>query len=136
MIFVLNITLFSPINRILEERDRQTLGKSGEAQRILRQVSSNLEQYEHVLREARVKGYHLLEEERATAIRKRQDLLNSLREDLQVSIQEQKHLIQMQAAQARLKLEEDCHYIAGDVSDQILRRPLNGQGKRDVNLSF
>ena len=35
MVFVLNATLFKPINRILEEREKRTRGRSGEAQDIL-----------------------------------------------------------------------------------------------------
>ncbi len=34
MVFVLNHTLFKPINRILEERERRTRGRTGEAREI------------------------------------------------------------------------------------------------------
>ena len=68
MVFILNITLFRPINKVLEERERRTRGRSGEAQDILSRVESGLRQYETSLREARLEGYHLLEAQRAEGI--------------------------------------------------------------------
>jgi F-type H+-transporting ATPase subunit b len=124
MVYILNVTLFRPINRILEERERQTLGRSSEAQTILKRVHSSLEQYEQTLRAARAEGYYFLERQQATAMTERQGLLNSLREELKTSTEEQKRLIQTQATQARLQLEKDSYQIALDVSQQVLRRNL------------
>ena len=56
MVFVLNATLFKPINRILEERERRTRGRSGEAHDILQRVEEKVTQYERTLREARSEG--------------------------------------------------------------------------------
>ena len=124
MVYILNVTLFRPINRILEERERQTSGQMGNAQAILNQVHLSVERYEHALRAARAEGYNFLEKQRTSAMYERQELLNSLREDLRTSTEEQKHLIQTQAGQARLQLEKDSYQIAVDVSQQVLRREL------------
>src|SRR3712207_190624 len=80
MVFVLNATLFRPINKVLEERERRTRGRSGEAQDILSCVEAGLRQYETSLREARLEGYHLLEAERAGAMNSKQTQLGALRE--------------------------------------------------------
>src|ERR671916_1545868 len=72
MVFVLNATLFKPINRILEERERRTRGRSGEAKGIIRDVEDKLASYERALREARSEGYRLMEQVRAEAMRERQ----------------------------------------------------------------
>ncbi len=45
MVFVLNQTLFKPINRILEERERRTRGRSGEAREILQRVEDATTNY-------------------------------------------------------------------------------------------
>jgi F-type H+-transporting ATPase subunit b len=124
MVYILNVTLFRPINQILEERERQTSGQMGNAQAILNQVQLSVERYEQTLRAARAEGYNFLEEQRASAISERQELLNSLREDLRTSTEEQKHLIQTQAGQARVQLEKDSYQIAVAVSQQVLRRDL------------
>ena len=69
MVALLNVTLLRPINRILEERERRTKGRMGEAQRILADLDERTLEYQRRLREARGTGYLLLEEERTAASR-------------------------------------------------------------------
>jgi F-type H+-transporting ATPase subunit b len=122
MVFVLNITLFRPINKVLAERERRTRGRSGEAQDILSRVESGLRQYETSLREARLEGYHLLEAQRAEAMNARQTLLGALREELRGLVEEQKSSIQRQTDTARNALAGDAQRIAAEISNQVLRR--------------
>ena len=123
MIYLLNKTLFRPINKILAERERRTRGGTGEANDILQRVDNNMNQYERSLREARTEGYRLLEQERATALLERQSLLNSLRVEIESSTEEQKKLLETQTEQARTSLEADAQKIAANISSQILNRP-------------
>ena len=122
MVFVLNITLFRPINKVLEERERRTRGRSGEAQDILSSVESGLRQYEKSLREARLEGYHLLEAQRAEAMSARQARLNALREELRGLVEEEKSSIQAQTDAASNALAGDAQRLAAEISNQVLRR--------------
>lgn len=122
MVFILNATLFRPINRILKEREDQTLGRSNETRAILKRIDANLREYEQSLRSARAQGYSLLENYRAEALRHKQGLINSLRDELQVSTAEEKQLIQNQIEQARRTLAEDSHRMASEISRQVLHR--------------
>src|SRR5258708_1709110 len=61
MVYVLNATLFRPINRILEAREKRTRGRLTEAQEILSSVSEKLAEYERALRRARTEAYALAE---------------------------------------------------------------------------
>jgi F-type H+-transporting ATPase subunit b len=126
MIGVLNATLFKPINKILEERDKKTRGRSGEAGDILQKVDERLVHYESTLREARTEGYHLLEQTRADAMSARQTKLDSVREEVSGLIAEQKDAVQKQAEEARANLENEARAIAAKISSQILRRPIKG----------
>lgn len=126
MVFVLNVTLFRPINKILADREQRTHGRSGEAQEILRRVEASIGKYERSLREARAQGYQLLEQQRADAMNRRQELINSLREELSRRIEEEKSAIQSQTQQARVGLESDARRIAGEITHQILGRPSVG----------
>jgi F-type H+-transporting ATPase subunit b len=123
MVFILNLTLFRPINRILEERERQTYGQVSNAQKIFQQIEVDLGTYEQSLRGARAEGYQRLEQQRAEALQERQSALRSLREELEHSSEQQKNSIYEQAEQARLTLEEDSHRVAAEISQHILRRP-------------
>jgi F-type H+-transporting ATPase subunit b len=122
MVFVLNITLFRPINKVLEERERRTQGRSGEAQDILGRVESELKRYETSLREARLEGYHLLEGQRAEAMGVRQSQLGELREELRGLVDEEKDSIRAQTDAARDALAGDAQRLAAEISNQVLRR--------------
>ena len=122
MVFVLNVTLFKPINRVLEERERRTRGRSGEAQDILSRVESGLRRYETSLREARLEGYHLLETQRAEAMSARQSQLSALREELRGLVEEQRSSISAQMNAARNALAGDAQRHAAEISNQVLRR--------------
>jgi len=123
MIYVLNATLFRPVNRVLAERERRTRGGTGEAQDILQRVATSMNRYERSLRDARTEGYRLLEQERAQALLERQSQINSLRAEIEASTEEQKSLLRTQSEEARTSLEADARKIASDISRQILNRP-------------
>jgi F-type H+-transporting ATPase subunit b len=125
MVFVLNATLFKPINRILEERERRTRGRSGNARDILRDVEEKVSLYEHTLREARSEGYRLMEQERATALRERQIKLDAVREEIGRSIAEQKEAINAQVERARATLKADALQVAAELGAHILHRPIS-----------
>jgi F-type H+-transporting ATPase subunit b len=125
MVAVLNATLFKPINRILEERERRTRGRSGSARDILRDVEEKMSLYERTLREARSEGYRLMEQERATAMRERQIKLDAVREEIGRSVTEQKEAINAQVESARTTLKAHSIQIAAELGAHILHRPLS-----------
>lgn len=125
MVFVLNATLFRPINRILAERERRTRGRSSEARDTLRSVEEKMSNYERALREARAEGYRRMEEERAAAMLARQSSLDAVRAEITGSISEQKDSLRAQAEQARAALNRDAQSIAAEISSHILHRPVS-----------
>ena len=125
MVFVLNATLFKPINRILEEREKRTRGRSGEARGILQRVEESTANYERSLREARAEGYRLMEQVRAEAMRERQLVINTLREEVDRSIKEQKEALAAQTESARATLGSDAQRIAKEIGERILHRPIS-----------
>lgn len=122
MVFVLNRTLFKPISRVLGERDRRTRGSSNEAHGILRSVDENLARYEQTLKETRAESYRMLEERRAEAIRVRQQRLGAAREEVEHLIDDEKRVIQSQAAEARADLEVEARRAAANIRSHILGR--------------
>jgi F-type H+-transporting ATPase subunit b len=135
MVFVLNATLFKPINRILEEREKRTRGRSTEAQDILHRVEQKISRYEHSLREARAEGYRLMEKQRTEAMSERQAKLNVVREEMNQLIAEQKNIIRAQMEEARTTLASDSRRIAAEIGAQILQRPISDGVVTSVSLS-
>ena len=125
MIAVLNATVFKPVNRILDEREKLTRGRSREAQDVLRRVEEAVTRYESALRKARLDGYSLLEQERSKAMSERQAKLSTLKQELAGSVEEEKQNLLTQGRNARAALKDEVHRIAMSISAQILGRPLS-----------
>ena len=135
MVFVLNATLFKPINRILEERERRTRGRTGEAHDILQRVEEKITLYERTLREARASGYQLMEQERASALSERQASLDAVKNEINRSVMEQKEEIRAQVEEARATLDKEARRIAADIGSQILHRPISETVTSSFGLS-
>jgi F0F1-type ATP synthase membrane subunit b/b' len=126
MVYVLNVTLYKPINRILAAREKRTRGRMTEAQQILSDVSEKLSNYERQLRQARAAAYALSEQERTVAMQERQQKLNEMRQQLADSISKEKQTIQSQADEARATFENESRLIAREISSRVLNRPVAG----------
>jgi F-type H+-transporting ATPase subunit b len=126
MVYVLNATLFRPINRILEARDKRTRGRLTEAQEILSNVSEKLAEYERALRAARTEAYALSERERAAAMQERQKAIDEMRAQLAASTAAEEEAIKSQAAAARVTLEADARRIAVEIGSRVLGRSISG----------
>ena len=124
MVYVLNATLYKPINRILEAREKRTKGRLTEAQEILKSVSQKVTAYEQALRQARAEAYAFAESERSSAMQDRQQKLNEMRRQLAESIAKEKQAIEQQAAEARGVLETESRRIAREIGARVLSRPI------------
>jgi F-type H+-transporting ATPase subunit b len=125
MVYVLNATLFRPINQILENREKRTRGRLTEAQEIMGNVSQRLAEYERALRAARTEAYALSEHERAAAMQDRQRELDEMRAKLSASIASEKEAIKSQAEAARVILEGEARLIAVEIGTRVLSRPVS-----------
>jgi F-type H+-transporting ATPase subunit b len=129
MVVVLNRTLFKPINRILEERERRTSGLLGEAGETVVKVDQSLRQYEQTLRAARAEGYQLLERQRAEAIRERERQIAGARELLSKQTSAEKAEIKSQVDLARATLTREARQIASRITSQILGRSVTSDSE-------
>ena len=126
MVWILNKTLYKPINRILEAREKRTRGRMSEAQEILTDVSEKVSNYERQLRQARAEGYAMTEQERTLAMQERQGKLNEMRQQLSESIAQEKQTIQTQVEEARVTLDSESLRIAREIGERVLNRPVGG----------
>ncbi len=124
MIYVLNRTLFQPINKILDRRDSMSGGRSVEAEDMLRSVDAGLVQYERSMREARAEGYSLMEQERGEAVRVRQEKLAAMREEIKTATDAERQDIASQIESARMTIEQDAQRIAAEIGSRVLHRPI------------
>lgn len=128
MVSLLNMTLLKPMNRVLEERERRTRGRFGEAQGVLASVDDKMREYERRLREARANGYALLEEERSAASQERERKVSAVRAEAIRWRDEEKEDLAKQGAEARVSLVKDARVRASEITGRILGREL---GRRE-----
>jgi F-type H+-transporting ATPase subunit b len=124
MVYVLNATLYKPINQILASREKRTRGRLTEAQEIMVSVSEKTNDYEKSLRQARAEAYAFSEAQRAEAMKERQQRLNEMRAEMAESVGREKQAIERQAADARVTLESESRQIAAEIGSRILNRPI------------
>lgn len=129
LIFILNRTLFKPINQVLEERERLGAGRIGEARRMLGEYEDRLKRYESQLREARGEAYQRLEAERREVTVARQRMIADVKAVTTTQIEAAKQEIAKQAAGAQQNLENEARAMAGAISSQILHRQVGAGGK-------
>jgi|SRR6267142_6862464 len=134
MVAILNRTLFRPINKVLAEREEQTSGRLNHAQQLRAELESNLLRYERGLREARSAAYHLVEIERTQALRQREDKLTLVREEIRLSIAQERAEIERQAQEARKTLAVEAIQSAIQIGSQILHRPVKDTGDSRLGL--
>ena len=127
MVFVLNRTLFKPINEILQRREAQIKGAgAGSAADLLQQVEDKTRHYENTLRAARSEGYRRIEQERNAAIAERNERIGAVKVEIGNLMEAQKATIAAQVAESRTTLQGEAQRIAQDIGARILGRAVNG----------
>ena len=115
MIWILNRTLYRPINRVLEARERAKGGHSSEAEEILQEAAKGEARYHRETLEARSKGYELIEKEhkKTTADREKKlhdakaaaaDELDAGRESLEKDVEDARRTIRTEAEKMAEKI--------------------------------
>jgi F-type H+-transporting ATPase subunit b len=125
MVYVLNATLYKPINQILVSREKRTKGRLTEAQEIMQSVTDKTSDYERSLRQARAEAYAFAEAKRADALKERQQKLNETRAGLLRSVTLEKESIEQQATEARASLEVEARRLAVEIGSRILQRTIS-----------
>ena len=127
MVYVLNRTLFKPINEILERREARVKGAgAGSAADLLQQVEDKTRHYETTLRDVRSEGYRQMEAQRSAATLERQAQVVAVKTEIANVLTAQKQTIAAQVAESRATLQNDARRIAQDIGARILGRAING----------
>jgi F-type H+-transporting ATPase subunit b len=121
MIWLLNRTLFRPINKVIASRDMSKGGKSGEAVKILSDVAEKESRYTRELLEARSSGYEVIESEQKRAAEERDQTLNAVKSEAAQRVESGKAELEKQRLEARAALAADADKIADSIAASILR---------------
>lgn len=121
MIWVLNRTLYRPINKVIEAREKSKGGRSSEAEGILKGVEEKEAQYTREMLDARSKGYALIETEQKKATDARDKQLADVKAEVAAKFDAGKADLEKQAAEARASMGTDAAKIADSIAAGILK---------------
>lgn len=121
MIWVLNRTLYRPINRVLEARENSRGGSSSEATTILADVQEKESRYNRELLEARSAGYEMIESEQRSATEQREKKLSSVKSEVNEKLEGGKAAIRQQTAEAEAAIKTEAERIAEGITATILK---------------
>src|SRR5438445_4463549 len=121
MIWVLNRTLFRPINAVIESREQQKGGAGGEAASILKDVDAKEAKYKTALLDARTAGYELIEKEQKKAIAARDEKLAEAKAAAAASFDAGKAGLEEEVAAARAAIGIDAAKMADKIATSILK---------------
>jgi F0F1-type ATP synthase membrane subunit b/b' len=120
MIWILNRTLYRPINRVLETREKSKGGHSGEAAAILTQVGEKEARYTKELLEARTQGYELIEKEQRSAAAARDQKIADSKAASLAAFEAGRTNLDKQAAAARAEIDTEAEKMADRIAAGIL----------------
>jgi F-type H+-transporting ATPase subunit b len=124
MVYLLNSTVFKPINTLLAEREKRGTGRFAESNQILKQVDQKLASYEQSLRAARGEAYQEMETEHAAVREERERTLARMKTELSASTRKQKQELERQADEARTMLQANASQFAQKIGTRILGRQI------------
>jgi F-type H+-transporting ATPase subunit b len=121
MIWILNRTLYRPINKVLAARERNKGGHSSEAAEILASVEEKESHYNKEMLDARSAGYALIEKEQKKAVTAREKKLSEVKGEVAEKLDTGKAEIEKQSADALGELRKDAEKLADSIAAGILK---------------
>jgi len=121
MMWLLNRTLFRPINNILQAREKQKGGHSFEADEILKNAGNKESRYAKEMLDARSAGYELIEKDQQASAAMRDEKLNAAKADIAGSFNTGRSEIEKQTAQAHSEIGSNAEKMADKIAASILK---------------
>ena len=121
MIWILNRTLYKPINRVLEAREKNKGGLGGEAAQILGRVEEKESRYSRELLDTRSQAYEAVENEQREAAAIREEKLAQAKAEASQKFEAEKGELTAQAAAVRIEVGASAEKMADHIASSILK---------------
>ncbi|MGH9856778.1 MAG: ATP synthase F0 subunit B [Acidobacteriota bacterium] len=130
--FILNRTLFRPLGKTLEERERRITGARLEAEEIRRASQEKGTEFDRRLREARREADQQVAQVKNAALSEKNQLVTRQRSETEQMLAQGKAEIRTKVDDARRKLEAQTQQLAAQIATRILNRPLRREDSKQV----
>jgi F-type H+-transporting ATPase subunit b len=119
-----NLLLIKPIFRALSDRDEQTTGKRGRAEKIMRGAEETLAEYERAVREVREEAERERKQRAASAREENAAVTAAARAEAEVELTRATGELAAALAQSRQGLRAEAESLAGEAATRVLGRAL------------
>jgi F-type H+-transporting ATPase subunit b len=130
--FILNRTLFRPLGKTLEERERRITGARLEAEEIRRASQEKGTEFDRRLREARREADQQVAQVKNAALSEKNQVVTRQRSETEQMLVQAKSEIRTKVEDARRKLEAQTQQLAAQIATRILNRPLRREDSKQV----
>jgi len=121
MIWVLNRTLFRPINNVIQQREKQKGGKGGEAESIHSDAGKKEAKVSGELLDARNQGYEIIQSEQKTATEARDARVAEVKAETEGLFASGREAIEKQTTETRAAMSVDADKLADQIAASILK---------------
>jgi len=116
--------VFTPYQRLLEEREQRTEGMKAEAERLLAEAEQLQMQFEERITKAKGEGNSIKEGIRQEALQAREELLTHAHEDAARFLQTVRQQIQEEMQKGRQLAVQEAEVIGLEMAEKILGRKV------------
>lgn len=124
LLFILKPTLFDPMLRLFEEREKRTDGKKKEARDIDQRSAQADAEYQAVLAKARAEGTAERDALRAEGVKRETALMAEVRGEVARALELGRSEIEKEKAGARTALENEARALGREAASRVLGREI------------
>lgn len=125
---VLNKFLFTPLRKVLDERQQRTDEGRAELEEAQAIQAQRLDDIEQRLKEARREAYEIREEAQSEGQARRDELMNEARDQAGEIVGKAREEIAADIDTARGDLEAEADRLAKMITERVLGRPVGSEG--------
>ncbi len=124
LLFILNRFLYTPLLKVLKEREEKTGGTLKKASELEREVEEGLASYDRKIKDATIKGYEEINRLRQEAAQKEKALVEAARTEAAGVISEMRDKIEESKDAALEALKEETKALSKSIAEKILEKKL------------
>lgn len=124
LLVVLKPTLFDPMMKLFEEREKRIEGTRLQATKEDKRSAKALAEYERALDKARAAGATERDALRAEALKREAELMGTVRAQTASTLEEGRAVMANEAATARAQLQRDATGLGREIASRVLGREV------------
>lgn len=124
LLFILNLLLYRPLRRLMQERQQTVDGSYRKAREMEGEIATKMEHYQQRLQEAKRRGHQERTELRQGALTEENRLLVEARNTAAEQVQTIRTQVATETAGARQTLKKETQALAARVAGKVLGRSI------------